>query len=75
MQIVPIQSHTNTQTDYQNLSVVNLCANTGLILVMFGVFLTLRIVIKKEQRAKKLQQQIIKLEKIYLLEAKDNNLR
>lgn len=49
--------------------------NTSFILVIIGVLLTLRIVIKKEQRAKTLQQQIEKLEKIYLLESKDNNFR
>ncbi len=75
MQSFPIKSHTSTQTYYQNASLVHLYANTSFILVIIGALLTLRIVIKKEQRAKNLQQQIEKLEKIYLLESKDNNFR
>jgi membrane protein insertase Oxa1/YidC/SpoIIIJ len=75
MQSFPTKSHTNIQIYYQNASYANLYVNTSLIIAIIGILLTLRIFINKERRTQKTQQQIKKLEKIYLLECKDNNLR
>lgn len=75
MKQFPTQSYTNTQTYYQNTPLVNMYCVLSLAPVIIGVLLALKIVIKKEQRAHKLQQQIKKLEKIYLLEHKDQNIK
>lgn len=74
MKQFPTKSYTNTQTYYQNALLVHLYTTTSFILVVIGVLLTLKIVLKKEQRARKLQQQIQNLEHMYSLEHKDKNI-
>lgn len=72
MQSFPTKSHT-AQTYYQNASYANLYVNASLIVAIIGLLVTVRIIIKKERRAQKTQQQIKKLEKMYSLECKDSN--
>ncbi|BAZ11298.1 hypothetical protein NIES4071_31240 [Calothrix sp. NIES-4071] len=75
MKQFPTKSYTNTQTHYQNPSLVNFYTYTSIVLGVLGVLVTLKIVIRKQQHTHKLQQQIKKLEKIYLLEHKDQNIK
>lgn len=73
MQSFPTKSHTTAQTYYQNASCANLYVNGSLIVAIIGLLVTVRIIINKDRRTQKTQQQIKKLEKIYLLECKDSN--
>ncbi|OKH49346.1 hypothetical protein NIES2101_20970 [Calothrix sp. HK-06] len=75
MQSFPTKSHISVQTDYNNASYANLYINASLVVAIIGLLVTVRIIINKERRTQKTQQQIKKLEKIYLLECKGNNLR
>jgi membrane protein insertase Oxa1/YidC/SpoIIIJ len=73
MQSFPTKSHTAIQTYYQNASYANLYINASFIVAIIGLLVTVRIIINKERRIQKTQQQIKKLEKMYLLECKDSN--
>lgn len=75
MQSFPTKSHTEIQTHYQNVSNANFYFNSGIIVAIVGLLLTLKIIVKKERGTHKMRQQIQQLEKMYLLEYKDNNIR
>lgn len=62
------------QTNYQTPTKSNIHTPISLLVLVAGLFLIVKVVIYKEIRAKILRQQTNKLEKIWLLESKENKL-
>ncbi len=62
------------QANYQTSTQSNIYTPVSLLVLVAGVFLIIKAVTYKEFRAKILRQQTEKLEKIWLLESKENKL-
>lgn len=62
------------QANYQTSNQSNIYTPVSLLVLVTGVLLIIKAVTYKEFRAKTLRRQTSKLEKIWLLESKENKL-